>query len=321
MLRLVFVTVLLASPAWALEQADHRDLSIAICLDAGLPEAFCERVGTEAHNVDRWEWETMAAHGQPEPGQSACAGLQATADRVDMLGRELGDWIAKPPSSERTQKLARALGRALHTVQDNCAHEGVPNVQHAWYSLMDTCEGAHASPDARPEAMTCAKSETAAVIRAFTAVLGAQRDGLEEIESGLEKLPPRDGICEYLDSAEQWDGIDRGWNNSVATPLLRARFQSAVIREDQTWNGVCDGGDAALFKVPATPIDVSGGPPSCKRVDAYCVGQADAADEPPPWGSDDSSPAGGCAAAGAGESRWLALYVVAWVLVRRRRRT
>jgi hypothetical protein len=43
----------------------------------------------------------------------------------------------------------------------------MPNNQHAWASLTDTCTGSKTSPDLAPEAASCARTESAAVMNAF----------------------------------------------------------------------------------------------------------------------------------------------------------
>src|SRR5262245_46459410 len=61
----VIVTIVTApATAFALDQSVHQTISHDACTAAGLPQDFCERVGTEAYNVDSYEWSRPEAHAQ-----------------------------------------------------------------------------------------------------------------------------------------------------------------------------------------------------------------------------------------------------------------
>src|SRR5262249_23581836 len=128
-----------------------------------------------------------------------------------------------------------ALGRSLHTVQDNCAHHGMPNPQHAWFSDSDICLGTTLSPDLPDDALSCARVETQAVFESFrAAVLDAglparvlyQPDALH---SATPAFPSRNGICEFMYSCGTWDGRDRGWDNAWVGPSLREEVRRGLL--------------------------------------------------------------------------------------------
>src|SRR3569623_1408635 len=73
--------------------------------------------------------------------------------------------FAHDSTYDRAGAIASSIGRALHTVQDDCAHHGMPNPQHAWFSLADYCEGTATNPDVQDSAISCARAETAAVMK------------------------------------------------------------------------------------------------------------------------------------------------------------
>ena len=84
------IFVLAASPtsAFALDQALHQTISHDGCIAANLPQDFCERVGTEAYNVDHYEWNSPEAHAQIGTGAigTACTAANAALDRERILG-------------------------------------------------------------------------------------------------------------------------------------------------------------------------------------------------------------------------------------------
>ncbi len=310
----VSVLVLGASSAHALEQKKHRAISEGACLNVGLPDDFCERVGVEAYDVDSYEWNDLSAHAQIDvaAGQSRCSAANKALDRVRTLGSDIRaslGYLAYTSSEEDATHVAVQLGRALHTIQDDCAHHGMTNPQHAWYSLSDTCEGTKDSPDLDPAAFTCAERETAAVMDAFaTAVAdaGVANWQLDGIDGGWTHWPARGGVCEFLKSAKSWDGVDTRWDNGLVVPYLQDQLDYAMTMGDESLGDVCTGDLDAI--TPAwlwADADLSDPPSWCWKVRAYCVGKADAPDEAPPWSDDATAPtdptthAGGCSIGGA----------------------
>lgn len=330
---------LLSFPALshALDQSKHRAVTRDACAEADLPWDFCERVGIEAYNVDHFEWHDMAAHAQVDvdAGQTQCDGANAAAQRVAMLGVELSGNItafSKQQLGISSQTLATSLGRALHTIQDNCAHRGVSNPHHAWLSHDDTCLGTSSSPDARPEALTCAQTETAAVIETFVAALeaaGVQPHWLDdqgEMPREITRFPARGDVCEFLGSGGQWNGIDDHWNDAIVVPALRQSFGGG-LGSMASASDVCHGDPLALAVTPDPAIDTSKGQAQCGKVSAYCFGKDDSPDDLPPWqdpaqadgDNAGSPPEQGCSVAaepGPAPLGWLLLLP----LVLRRRR-
>ena len=326
---------LFSSSAQALDQSKHRALSRDACAKVGLPWDFCERVGTEAYNVDHFEWFDMAAHAQVdvEQGQTKCEAANLAAARVRSIGASLGDAIAAVAADDDDvdgTKTATLLGRALHTIQDNCAHRGVSNPHHAWLSLSDSCEGTKSSPDARPEALECATRETAEIVAAFASALDDADVDFDVLDDGVSegkgKWPLRGDICEFLQSGNSWDGVDDHWNSAVAVSALRDQFAAALagtaVSED-----VCAGNPNALSATPDASIDTSMGQEFCLKIDLFCIGKDDAPDEAPPWqdpaeaaaDNEGTPPEQGCTVGGQTPPlTWSGLFVLALVARRRR---
>jgi len=327
------VVLAAAGSAHALEQKKHRAITEDACMNAGLPGEFCERLGVEAYDVDAYEWDDLSAHAQPEAGETSCQGANATLDRLEWLGADVHDRLAalaKAPTSARAEQVAVQLGRALHTIQDNCAHHGVSNPEHAWFSMSDTCDGTSLSPDVQPGAIECAETETATIMNVFVTELyasGATFDDLSDTPHGWTHWPARGGVCEFLDSANDWSGYDTTWNNDIVTPALRDQLVTALYWGAWSTGDVCNGDPEAIAAAPPAPrVDTSGGQSRCFKVKVYCLGKADAgaADEPPPWDdgtSDETVQTGaGCSASGGQAGGATLLLVAAMVVTRRRRR-
>lgn len=321
--------------ASALEQPKHRALSRDACAAAGLPWDFCERVGTEAYNVDSYEWNDLSAHAQIDvgKGQTQCDGANAAAGRVRTIGGDLRNGIRAFAAGEKWATgtwLATQLGRALHTIQDNCAHRGVSNPHHAWLSLSDSCKGTKSSPDTRPEAVECAQRETADIVDAFAVAVSDVGVDLEDLDDGVSDgwghWPTRGEVCEFLASGNGWNGVDDHWDNGVAVPALRDHFAAGVFGASISTD-VCNGDPNALA-APADPaINTSQGQTFCFKISAYCVGKIDGVDEAPPWedpeqaaiDNEGTPPDQACS---VGQTRppaaWSLLLLVAGIVRRRR---
>ncbi len=317
--------------AHALNQSKHQELSHDGCTDHGLPDRFCKQVGVEAYNVDHYEWDDPAAHGQMADDGTACDGANATMAREFALGQEIRHRIenlAYNPRKAENDALARAIGRALHTVQDNCAHAGMPNVQHSWASMSDTCEGTSISPDVQPEAIDCARSATDAVMSTVVDTMsdwGIEKASLGQTDVGDTHWPSYGDVCNFLGEAGSWDGGDRHWDNSIVDPALRQVLTWAISSDDAyVWDVCYDAPDGILVSL-ADDVDVSGGSPSCIKISAFCLGKADgASDAPPPWEADDvtapPAAAGGCQVGGGAGGSGLGFAAIGMLLALRRRR-
>jgi hypothetical protein len=329
------ILFLVATPtsAFALDQSVHESISHDSCVSAGLPQDFCERVGTEAYNVDSYEWDTPEAHAQISDtgtNSTACNAANATLERARSLGSDIRAslvQLASGNSEDRRIHIATQLGRVLHTIQDDCAHKGMPNLQHAWASRMDTCTGSKTSPDAQPEAASCARTETAAVFAAFRtemATAGVSGSALDDLSEGWTHWPTRDGVCKFLRSAEQWDGADHRWESTVVVPWLRNQLTQAITTDGNLVGDACAAGVDLQIKSPSPLVNVSTKPPWCFKLQAFCIGKADAPDEPPPW--DDSAndsnkqESAGCAIGSRGSASWMVVVLAGLALVTRRRR-
>lgn len=313
--------------ASALAQSKHRGLSYSACSKQKLPNAFCVSVGAASYNVDHFEWDDLAAHAQPEVGEAKCDAANKTVGRVATLAaeiRKLGQ-----AATQYDPALAVALGRVLHTVQDNCAHTGMPNVQHAWASVADSCTESESSPDVQPAAIACAEKETALVMETFAAhftVPTPPSDPDPQAQQDPQYFPPRSGVCDFLKSAVTWDGVDRRWNGELVVAAVRDQLTTGLGGEASIID-VCASGPAALEPVaPAATIDVSHPVEWCPLLKIYCAGKTDDTNVAPPWEaaeaptSDESTADAGCSLAGGASDRTLApLALAAGALLLRRR--
>jgi MYXO-CTERM domain-containing protein len=337
-LPLVALTLTIATgTAAALEQSAHRDISKGTCLAYGLPYEFCEQVGVETYNVDSYEWNDLSAHSQIDSGQTECQAANNALNRVRWLAGQMRAtmWDLSFASSEAgAGRLAQHLGRALHTIQDNCAHAGMPNPQHAWWSLADSCHGTKWSPDAQPAATACAITETRAVFDAFVDALaetGVERESLADTDGTWTHWPGRGDVCSFLRGSDSWDGVDRRWDNTKVVPALRTQIVSALSGDD-TWRPVCAQGWDDIRVANPPPYSTAAGQKRCFKISVYCIGKADDGttppDAPPPWSADgtaaDASAGQGCSVATDTPHATPAVLMILalalyWRLVHRRR--
>ncbi|MBK7579952.1 MAG: hypothetical protein IPI67_07065 [Myxococcales bacterium] len=328
-LALVFA----APSARALSQSKHRSLSDSACRAQKLPTEFCDQVGAAAYNVDHYEWEDLSAHAQPEVGESKCQAANGTMLRIQGLAQELRTLAAT--QTQYDPALAVALGRALHTLQDNCAHSGMPNNEHAWFSLSDSCLDTTLSPDVQDAALACAKEQTSLAFQTFKQnikVLEPPQPDNDPPNNNQNPgyWPPRGGVCDFLKGAPDWDGVDRRWNNAVVVPALLDQFVTTIaIDPAAPAKDVCAGGEGSLEPTQMTSaVDTSSPTEWCTHIKLYCAGKADGTDEAPPWedatapSSSASDSSGGCSTQGQGPDSpaTLGLLAAAFALLSARRR-
>lgn len=342
-LSAIALVALVAGPAHALKPGEHASITYNACVATGLPTDFCTRTATEDYDTDSREWDTLAAHAQIDGDQTACAGADAATARVFRLGSDLRASLAAVHAAGGERNVtatASALGRAMHTIQDNCAHHGMPNPQHAWFSISDFCDGTALSPDVQDDALVCARTETAAAMTVAAQVIRAAGSNVEGwlAASSCPESPSSDhnnsgppsvcqnrflpgpiDACSFLAEAKDWDGIDRTWNNAVVIAALRGAFHAGATGATAP-RAVCDGDETILSAAVSAPVvDIAAGPSSCVRAKVFCLGKADDAGENP--FADDAEPIatdGGCAA-GGNRSGMLGLLLVGLALALRRR--
>jgi hypothetical protein len=314
------------APALAFSQSTHRTTTYRLCVEAGLPDSFCDRVGLEAANVDGSEWDDAAAHGQMVVGWSTCQSADAVVARLvrlhDSFRTTIDTLAATPPGrwykyGDLSATIARELGRALHTLQDNRAHQGMPNPEHAWFSLGDQCGGPLRSPDSDAAALEEARRVTRNVLGQMAAVVRSA--GVERVlaEYSCEPQSSESGgtaacgsnasplpwdACGFLAEAEHWDGVDRRWNIAATEPSFLEAFLNGLAVE------LC--ADPEIDAPPLADVDVSRGTPSCPAIHVLCLGHADGQE----LAVDDSAaPAAdtGCSVAGvAGSDGGVALFAL-----------
>lgn len=301
LLAVVFAQLLgAANHASALLPADHRDLTRAECRRRGLPTDFCAAAASSAYSTDEREWDDLSAHAQTPDGVSLCDAAIASAEREQRLAAEMNGGlrrIADGDRRDRATEIAQLLGRALHTLHDECAHQGMSNAEHSWYSRGDYCTRTQESPDVQPEAMACARTVTREVFDRLVARLDALSIGPAHLDTLVcespsstegggptstpctaQFLPGPFQACRFLGDAHDWDGIDRRWDDSVVAPALLDAFERGLFDDARAAVRVCDG-DSIQLAPPESrdPVNVEGDPPSCLRLSLLCFGSADEA--------------------------------------------
>jgi hypothetical protein len=330
-LILVAAGLLAGGRAFALTQSTHEEIAITSCTNHGLPANFCKQLGSEAYNVDHYEFDDLSAHGQMEEGEDACDAADAVLRRIHDLGREIHGELWNSilsPNRQSNDALAHALGRLLHTAQDDCAHSGMGNPQHAWKSLSDVCDGTSVSPDVQPDAILCARFATDDILDAVVDTLhdnGAEVDVLGVVDSTADHWPSYGDACGFLGSAHEWDGVDRRWDNDIVEPALRAAARASISSFDDPGAPapICASAPDGILVGYDDDQDVSGGPPDCVQITVFCVGKADSPDEaaPPYELVSPPVPHAGCSIGeNHGSGGWAVLFVTAVALCRRRAR-
>ena len=277
-------------------------------------------MGQAVYETDYREWTDLSAHAQTPDGSDRCSAADASARRLDALASSL---VAAAQAGDLDTS-ASELGRAIHTLQDECAHHGMTNEQHAYFSLDDTCGGALTSPDVTPDALACARDRTQRMMTLAAGALAAadwsgaswlcedgDGDGSDTCSSA--SLPTYGQACDFLAEYKQWNGRDTTWNAAIVGPALEAAF-AAGLRGESTAASIC-GGDARAIDPPWSIAPLATEDVTCLLTDVGCLGKVDdgsggsAADpygDPPP-----ASAAGGGCSTGGGASWLVALLGLA----------
>lgn len=262
-----------------LKTDDHRAITNEYCVRAGFHDAFCARVASEAFITDRIEWDHPWAHGMPRPGQGHCDAAAEVQQHLTRHGRQIRSIVARPSLGRRDlEELAQALGRALHALQDNCAHEGMTNPQHSWYSVRGFCSMSGEDPDTAPAALECAATETRLAFRAMKEVFRAAGKDPASLWQAPDMAAPNPGldhVCQFLGEWSQFDGKDSRWDIGVTAPKLRETLTTAILTGDAT-PPLCEGlaapaggGSPIAVKRPRPPVTrVSD--PTCLPIKVLC---------------------------------------------------
>ncbi len=321
------LVLLAASDAWALKPQKHRDLAEAACNQVGLDATFCRRMGKAVFETDYMEWDDLSAHAQTPRGGDRCSAADASVQRVDALARA----VVAEAHAGTLDRAAEDLGRALHTLQDECAHHGMTNEQHAYFSLEQTCGDSDVSPDIQPDAIACAQDRTnrmmALVAPALAGTDWYSASGLCEDPWNSDRgnqdtcmqaaLPTPFQACDFLALHSAWDGTDSTWNASVVGAALESAF-AAGLRGDPVSTTVCGGDSHAIDPLAPAPL-VTTPVDSCTLTAIGCFGKVDGADDNPnvdPYGDPATGPSGGGCNTGGGGG-WLAALLALYVLTRR----
>lgn len=315
-LLLPLVAIAWPGSAWALKPAKHRELAQAACAAERLPDAFCRRMGKAVYETDYREWTDLATHAQTPRGGDRCTAADAAAARLDALGRDIVAEVARGDA----ETAAIDLGRALHTLQDECAHHGMTNEEHAFYSLTQTCTGDAVSPDIQPEAIACADDRTRRAMHdTALALAGTSWPGLDALCADSENrdtcqaaaTPTPLQACDFLALYKDWSGTDSTWNGDVVGAALEAAFAGA-LRGDPLTRTACGGDPHAID--PASPR-----PPvinhdlSCAFTSVSCLGKVDDGGDDP-YGAPPTT-GGGCSVGGGAGL----VAALAAIVLRRRR--
>lgn len=259
----------------ALKTEDHRAITNEHCVRAGFHDAFCARASAEAFVVDEQEWERPWMHAMPRDGEGHCEAAQEVQKHLARRGREIRAALARPTLGRvEIEAIAEAFGRTLHTVQDNCAHEGMTNPQHAWYSLRSFCQHTGEDPDVAPRALECAANETKLLFRALKEAFranGKDPASLWEAHDMAASQPGLAHVCEFLGEWQAFDGNDRRWDVALTAPAFRSTFTSALL-EDRDVAPVCaDRASASPLAIRSPrPRVASLADPTCTPVRLVC---------------------------------------------------
>ena len=311
---LLVLLVMAPGSAWALKPSKHRSLAETYCNAVQLPDAFCRRMGKQVFETDYIEWNDLSAHAQRERGQDRCAAADAALARIDRLGRAA---IADAHAA-RYEAAAIELGGVIHTLQDECAHHGMTNEEHAFYSLEQTCTGDQVSPDVQAEAIACADARTRdamAIVAAaladlpWTGVEQICRDWDNQDTCAQAALPTPGMACSFLALYHDWDGSDSTWDGAKVGPALLDGFAAAVRGEPAT-RSAC-GGDPDAIDPPTPRPATANRDAGCTLTDIVCLGKVDEDGEP-----QRVPETAGCQTAGA--PGLVALLLVIGALSRRR---
>jgi hypothetical protein len=258
----------------ALKTEDHRTIAVEHCVRAGFHDAFCARVGAEAFVVDAQEWERPWMHAMPIDGQSHCDAAAEVQEHLARRGREIRAALAGATLGRReTEAIAEALGRTLHTLQDNCAHEGMSNQQHAWHSVRSFCEHTGEDPDLSPAALACAANETKLVFRAMKEAFRANGKDPASLWEAHDMSAPQPGlahVCEFVGEWSAFDGRDSRWDIAITGPVFRDTFTRAML-EDANVAPACEGRASLALAIPHPRPRVSAlDDPTCTPIRLLC---------------------------------------------------
>ena len=308
-----------SADAWALKPGTHRELAEAACTREGMPDAFCRRMGKQTFETDYLEWKDLSAHAQRELGEDRCTAADAALARVDRLARDL----VSSAHAGHLEAAAVSLGRAIHTIQDECAHHGMTNQEHAFYSLTQQCSGDQVSPDVQPAALACARTRTTQVmVLAARALADVQWSAAYDLCTDSSSENPRDKCqnaslpspfmaCDFLAENKDWDGEDSTWHPTMVGDALVATFGAGLMNTPST-RSMCGANAAAIDPPnPRTPLVDRSKKLGCFSTSLGCFGKVDDG-----GASSDSMSSGGCSTSSSSAG----LLVIALALLPRRRR-
>jgi hypothetical protein len=148
------------------------------------------------------------------------------------------------------------------------------NEQHSWLTNREICVADNQSPDKDPEAVTCAREETAAILRAFGAAVGTSAldtNALSAATDALKHSPTRGQACEFMHLWKKFDGVDTRWNKAATRAAFQKTLTNAFVSEDAPAELCANGGGALESETPRAKVEVTD--PTCGGVAIVCIGK------------------------------------------------
>jgi len=102
---------------------------------------------------------------------------------------------------------------------------------------MDICVAPDMNPDTKPEALQCAREESAAIMASFKDALDAASwipTPLSTTTAIPKSNPSRSQACGFVREWKQWDGVDGRWDNDKTRAAFRETLTTAFTAEKST---------------------------------------------------------------------------------------
>lgn len=193
-------------------------------------DACQELLSDASQDVDLFEWNEMAAHGQTAddkglPSQSADSAIKRWRDWIEKYTKRAGDLCAAPGDAEHRDGLY-LLGYSVHAIEDVASHRGRTNPEHAYNSLFES------NPD-KVEGVDDLATEMATDVLA--AALKRQGKGLRRLArhpaAARLSLSGEDGHVPFLVAGKPGRAPRlRGLGPRFRAPRRRPRVSHAMVR-------------------------------------------------------------------------------------------
>jgi len=111
------------------------------------------------------------------------------------------------------------------------------NQQHAWLSDMDICVAPDMNPDTKPEALQCAREESAAIMASFKDALDAAKldpDSLSTTTAIPKSNPSRSQACGFVASGSSGTASTAAGTTTKTRAAFRETLTTAFTAEKST---------------------------------------------------------------------------------------